>query len=143
MNKLKNKNRKSIKSRKSKKSLNKNRVRPSRKTRKTIKTRKTRKTRKSRKARKTGGSLKLKFKDNSGIEHLYTSNERNLNPYKKAEPSVVRINDYVCIKDSALEDMNNLLYELFIRRFKDSTNTRNLHRAKSLSLTDFFKSSNN
>ena len=31
MNKLKNKNRKSIKSRKSKKSLNKNRVRPSRK----------------------------------------------------------------------------------------------------------------
>lgn len=137
MNKLKNKNRKSIKSRKSKKSLNKNRVRPSRKTRKT------RKTRKSRKARKTGGSLKLKFKDNSGIEHLYTSNERNLNPYKKADPSVVRINDYVCIKDSALEDMNNLIYELFIRRFKDSTNTRNLHRAKSLSLTDFFKSSNN
>ncbi len=137
MNKLKNKNRKSIKSRKSKKSLNKNRVRPSRKTRKT------RKTRKSRKARKTGGSLKLKFKDNSGIEHLYTSNERNLNPYKKADPSVVRINDYVCIKDSALEDMNNLLYELFIRRFKDSTNSRNLHRAKSLSLTDFFKSSNN
>ena len=136
MNKLKNKNRKSIKSRKSKKSLNKNRVRPSRKTRKT------RKTRKSRKARKTGGSLKLKFKDNSGIEHLYTSNERNLNPYKKADPSVVRINDYVCI-DSALEDMNNLIYELFIRRFKDSTNTRNLHRAKSLSLTDFFKSSNN
>ena len=137
MNKLKNKNRKSIKSRKSKKSLNKNRVRPSRKTRKT------RKTRKSRKARKTGGSLKLKFKDNSGIEHLYTSNERNLNPYKKADPSVVRINDYVCIKDSALEDMNNLIYELFIRRFKDSTNSRNLHRAKSLSLTDFFKSSNN
>ena len=136
MNKLKNKNRKSIKSRKSKKSLNKNRVRPSRKTRKL-------KTRKSRKARKTGGSLKLKFKDNSGIEHLYTSNERNLNQYKKAEPSVVRINDYVCIKDSALEDMNNLMYELFIRRFKDSTNTRNLHRAKSLSLTDFFKSSNN
>ena len=139
MNKLKNKNRKSIKSRKSKKSLNKNRVRPSRKTRKT---RKTRKSKNLRKARKTGG-LRLNFKDNSGIEHLYTSKERNLNKYKKADPSVVRINDYVCIKDSALEDMNNLLYELFIRRFKDSTNSRNLHRAKSLSLTDFFKSSDN
>lgn len=133
---LKNKNRKSIKSRKSRKSL---KIRKSRKTIKSRKSRrsiKKRKTRKTRRARKTGG---FRFKDESKVNYLLTSKDQNLSGYKRAEPSVVRINDYVCIKENALEDMTNLVYELFVRRLKDRTNSRDLHRAKSLSLTDFFK----
>ena len=125
--KIREKNRKTIKSRKRK---------TNKKSRKNTNN-KTRKTRKNRKSK--GGAMKFNFKDNTGLEHLMTSKDQNLGPYKRAEPSVVRINDYICIKDSALEDMNNLLYELFIRRFKERTNTRDLHRAKSLSLKDFFK----
>ena len=125
--KIREKNRKTIKSRKRK---------TNKKSRKNTNN-KTRKTRKNRKSK--GGAMKFNFKDNTGLEHLMTSKDQNLGAYKRAEPSVVRINDYICIKDSALEDMNNLLYELFIRRFKERTNTRDLHRAKSLSLKDFFK----
>lgn len=131
--KITEKNRKTIKSRK-RKTNKKSRKNTNNKSRKTRKTRKTRKNRKSK-----GGAMKFNFKDSTGLEHLMTSKDQNLGPYKRAEPSVVRINDYICIKDSALEDMNNLLYELFIRRFKERTNTRDLHRAKSLSLKDFFK----
>ena len=127
MNNLKKKSRKSLKIRKSRRSIK------SRKSRRSIKKRKIRKTRR---ARKTGG---FRFKDESKVHYLLTSKDQNLSGYKRADPTVVRINDYVCIKDNALEDMTNLVYELFVRRLKDRTNSRDLHRAKSLSLTDFFK----
>ena len=124
---------KSLQVRKSRKS------RQSRQSRRSRRSRKLRQSHKSRQVRKSRKSRKIKNKKLIGSGNISLLSSKPATPFfRNSSQPVIRINDYVCIKDKTLEDISNVLYELFVRRLTSKSKLRELNRAWDLDMKNYF-----
>jgi hypothetical protein len=73
------------------------------------------------------------------------SNKKNIkggspNPFVyNRTPNIMRMNNYLCLKENSIKDLSNIVYELFGRRIVESDTKDDIYRTKSLGLNKLYR----
>lgn len=109
------------------------------KTRKRKNTRKNTRTRSRSSSRSnpqhTRGGAILKFDRHSISPYMKNNNTR----LQKNGPPVLRMNNYICLKESTISDITNIFYELFARRIVEGDEVNRVDRDTYLDLSKYYR----
>ena len=62
------------------------------------------------------------------------------NPFVRNQtPNIMRLNNYVCLKENTIKDLSNTVYELFGRRIMESDSISDFERAQALGLNQIYR----
>ena len=62
------------------------------------------------------------------------------NPFvNNQSPNIMRLNNYVCLKENTIKDLSNTVYELFGRRVMESDAVGDFERAQALGLNQIYR----
>ena len=62
------------------------------------------------------------------------------NPFvNNQSPNIMRLNNYVCLKENTIKDLSNTVYELFGRRIMESDSVGDFERAQALGLNQIYR----
>lgn len=120
------------KTKKTKKKSKKLSKKQSRKKSKIVRKNHIKKTKKSKKSNKTkmnlnhkGGMIPIPLKENPFV--------------RNQTPNIMRLNNYVCLKENTIKDLSNTVYELFGRRIMESDSVSDFERAQALGLNQIYR----
>ncbi|MBT3463641.1 hypothetical protein HN451_01525 [archaeon] len=97
--------------------------------------------------RKTTNKISINKKSNKKPKNNKKSNQKGGkipspmgNPFvNSSSPNVMRLNNYICLRENTVKDLSNVVYELFSRRINEGGLVEDASRAGDLKLPNVYR----